>query len=167
MERWTSWKSRSRRIRSAPIGWKKRPDGPRIALGEEFTSKWDFTPYLEAGVVDFCRLDLCLSGGFTRGMLCAADAAQPAGRSGFRGECALRFVTAMLFVSGVSKTELKRDARIDAVFPHRVTAGAGIATPNDASDLGIKVNETVLTALPEMEWYAPQLTNHSGGIALW
>ncbi len=61
----------------------------------------------------------------------------------------------------------QRDARIDAVFPHRVTAGAGIATPNDASDLGIKVNETVLTALPEMEWYAPQLTNHSGGIALW
>lgn len=43
-----------------------------FAIGEEFTSKWDFKPFLDAGVIGFARIDICNAGGFTEGMKIAA-----------------------------------------------------------------------------------------------
>lgn len=43
-----------------------------FAIGEEFTSKWDFKPFIDAGVVGFARIDICNAGGFTEGMKIAA-----------------------------------------------------------------------------------------------
>ena len=39
-----------------------------LAIGEEFASKWQFLPYLEAGIPAFARLDICNVGGFTEAM---------------------------------------------------------------------------------------------------
>lgn len=39
-----------------------------FALGEEFASKWQFLPYIERGIHQFNRLDLCNVGGFTEAM---------------------------------------------------------------------------------------------------
>ncbi len=39
-----------------------------FALGEEFSSKWAFVPFLERGLTDFIRLDICNVGGFTEAM---------------------------------------------------------------------------------------------------
>ena len=39
-----------------------------MAIGEEFASKWQFLPYLEAGIPAFARLDICNVGGFTEAM---------------------------------------------------------------------------------------------------
>jgi galactonate dehydratase len=36
-----------------------------FAIGEEFTSKWDFLPYIERGLTNFCRVDLACVGGIT------------------------------------------------------------------------------------------------------
>lgn len=36
-----------------------------FAIGEEFASKWDFLPYIERGITDFARVDICNVGGFT------------------------------------------------------------------------------------------------------
>jgi galactonate dehydratase len=36
-----------------------------FAIGEEFASKWDFLPYIERGITDFARIDICNVGGFT------------------------------------------------------------------------------------------------------
>lgn len=39
-----------------------------FAIGEEFPSKWAFLPYIERGLTNFARLDICNVGGFTEAM---------------------------------------------------------------------------------------------------
>ena len=39
-----------------------------FAIGEEFSSKWAFLPYVESGLTNFCRIDVCNVGGFTESM---------------------------------------------------------------------------------------------------
>jgi len=39
-----------------------------FAIGEEFASKWQFLPYVEQGLTNFARLDICNVGGFTEAM---------------------------------------------------------------------------------------------------
>ena len=39
-----------------------------FAIGEEFSSKWVFLPYLERGITNFARLDVCNVGGLTESM---------------------------------------------------------------------------------------------------
>lgn len=39
-----------------------------LAIGEEFSSKWQFLPYLERGIPNFARVDIANVGGFTEAM---------------------------------------------------------------------------------------------------
>ena len=43
-----------------------------FAIGEEFQSKWQFLPYIERGLTQFARVDICNVGGFTEAMKVAA-----------------------------------------------------------------------------------------------
>ncbi len=43
-----------------------------FAIGEEFASKWQFLPYLERGITQFARIDICNVGGFTEAMKVAS-----------------------------------------------------------------------------------------------
>lgn len=45
-----------------------------FAIGEEFSSKWQFQPYLEKGLTQFARIDVCNVGGLTEAMKVAAIA---------------------------------------------------------------------------------------------
>ena len=42
--------------------------GVPFAIGEEFSSKWAFLPYVESGLTNYCRIDVCNVGGFTESM---------------------------------------------------------------------------------------------------
>jgi galactonate dehydratase len=39
-----------------------------FAIGEEFSSKWEFRPYVERDILSFARLDVCNVGGLTEAM---------------------------------------------------------------------------------------------------
>ena len=39
-----------------------------FAIGEELPSKWAFLPYVEQGITNFARVDICNVGGFTEAM---------------------------------------------------------------------------------------------------
>jgi galactonate dehydratase len=39
-----------------------------FAIGEEFSSKWAFLPYIERGITNFARIDVCNVGGLTEAM---------------------------------------------------------------------------------------------------
>lgn len=39
-----------------------------FAIGEEFSSKWQFLPYIEKGLTQYARVDICNVGGFTEAM---------------------------------------------------------------------------------------------------
>ena len=43
-----------------------------FAIGEEFASKWQFLPYLERGITQFARVDVCNVGGITEFMKVAS-----------------------------------------------------------------------------------------------
>ena len=43
-----------------------------FAIGEEMSSKWQFLPYLERGITQFVRLDVCNVGGLTEAMKVAS-----------------------------------------------------------------------------------------------
>ena len=43
-----------------------------FAIGEEFASKWQFLPYLERGITQFARIDVCNVGGLTESMKVAS-----------------------------------------------------------------------------------------------
>jgi galactonate dehydratase len=45
-----------------------------FAIGEEFSSKWQFLPYLERGLTNFARVDICNIGGFTEALKVAGIA---------------------------------------------------------------------------------------------
>lgn len=45
-----------------------------FAIGEEFSSKWQFLPYLERGITNFARVDVCNVGGLTEAMKVAGVA---------------------------------------------------------------------------------------------
>lgn len=42
--------------------------GVPLAIGEEFSSKWDFAPFIERGLTNFARVDICNVGGLTEAM---------------------------------------------------------------------------------------------------
>ena len=46
---------------------RKMTDVP-FAIGEEFASKWQFLPYIERGITNYVRVDICNVGGFTESM---------------------------------------------------------------------------------------------------
>lgn len=43
-----------------------------FAIGEEFSSKWQFLPYLERSITQFARIDVCNVGGLTEAMKVAS-----------------------------------------------------------------------------------------------
>jgi galactonate dehydratase len=43
-----------------------------FAIGEEISSKWGFLPYLERGLTNFARIDVCNVGGLTEAMKVAS-----------------------------------------------------------------------------------------------
>ncbi len=45
-----------------------------FAIGEEFSSKWQFLPYIENDITNFARVDICNVGGFTEAKKVAAMA---------------------------------------------------------------------------------------------
>ena len=56
---------------SAYEALRKMTDIP-FAIGEEFSSKWQFLPYLERDLTQFARIDVCNVGGLTEAMKVAS-----------------------------------------------------------------------------------------------
>ena len=51
---------------------RKLTDVP-FAIGEEFSSKWQFLPYIERDIAQFNRIDICNVGGLTEAMKVAGS----------------------------------------------------------------------------------------------
>ena len=43
-----------------------------LAIGEEFSSKWTFLPFIEKGITNYARIDVCNVGGLTEAMKVAS-----------------------------------------------------------------------------------------------
>ena len=125
-----------------------------FAIGEELASKWDFLPYLERGITNFARLDVCVVGGLTEAVKIAAMAEahyidlMP--HNPFGPLCTAASVHLAAAVPNMSWLEIREsptehvDRYDKAVYPVQpVAEGANIVVP-DAPGLGVEVDESLL-----------------------
>ena len=143
-----------------------------FAIGEEFSSKWAFLPYVERGLTNFARVDVCNVGGFTEAMKVAGWCEahyidmMPHNPLGPISTAAhIHFSAAVPNFSWLEVRD-KEFAFDDELFPqqHRLD-GTGFPLP-EGPGLGVEFNEEM--AGEEFAfWEAPHLHRRDGSYTNW
>ncbi|EPX85249.1 mandelate racemase/muconate lactonizing enzyme family protein [Salipiger mucosus] len=150
-----------------------------FAIGEEFTSRWQFKPYVEQGLADFARIDICNIGGFTEAMKvggwCAAHGIDVMPHNPLGPICtaaSIHMAAALPNFSHLECWETPGDdnaARQDSpVFPDRLRLdGAHFPVPTTPG-LGITVDEDRLAEQPSFaHCEMPHLRRSDGAFTNW
>ncbi len=148
-----------------------------FAIGEEISSKWHFLPYIERGITNYVRIDVCNVGGLTEGMKVASLAEahyidlmphNPLGPI-----CTAATIHLGAAVPNfawqevrVSPTEQGQFADPDLFPVGPVQDGPRLLVP-DAPGLGIEVNEEAVAKQSFKFWEAPHLRRHDGSYTNW
>jgi galactonate dehydratase len=148
-----------------------------FAIGEEISSKWHFLPYIERGLTDFVRVDICNVGGFTEALKVAGWAEahyidlMPHNPLGPVCTAATVHLAAAVpnfawMEVRVSPTERKTYPS-EEIFPqqHKLE-GATFPVP-DTSGLGVECNEDYLKQESFKFWEAPHLHRRDGSYTNW
>jgi galactonate dehydratase len=148
-----------------------------FAIGEEFASKWQFLPYLERGITNFARIDVCNVGGLTESMKVASLAEShyidlmphnPLGPI-----CTAATVHLAAAVPNFSWMEMRvspgesGNRYDDEIFPSQLKLDGTVITVPDAPGLGIEVNEALIQAQQFKFWEAPHLHRRDGSVTNW
>ena len=144
-----------------------------FAIGEEFASKWQFLPYIERGITNFARVDICNVGGFTESMKVAGWAEahyidlmphNPLGPI-----CTAASVHLGAAVPNFSWLEINMDRATNPdfdIFPEQIVfEGNGYTVP-DKPGLGIEVDESKLDE-PLKFWEPPHPHREDGSHTNW
>jgi galactonate dehydratase len=148
-----------------------------FAIGEEFSSKWQALPYVERGITQFMRLDICNIGGFTEAMKvagwCEAHYVDLLPHNPLGPVCTAASIQLGAAVPNFSWLEYNRSrfrpaAPEDAeVFPVRpVPEGGSFAVP-ETPGIGIEVDERALAREPFRFWNPPMLRRRDGSHTNW
>ncbi len=149
-----------------------------FAIGEEFSSKWAFLPYLERGLTNFARVDVCNVGGFTEAMKVASLAEahyidlmphNPLGPI-----CMMASIHLGAAVPNFAWQET-RDAPTEGlkvsdpdVFSELIKLEGPFYRVPDLPGLGITVNEEALKTKPfDIKRNAPRLRKRDGSYTNW
>ena len=156
---------------------RKLTDVP-FAIGEEFASKWQFLPYIERGIHQYNRLDLCNVGGFTEAMKVAGWSEahyvdlmphNPLGPICTAATIHFSAATANFFALEVraNATDLYAGTPTAELFPQMPTLDGAVFRVPDAPGLGIEINEALLDKDSFKFWEAPHLTRRDGSVTNW
>lgn len=148
-----------------------------FALGEEFASKWQALPYVERGITQFMRLDVCNIGGFTEAMKvagwCEAHYVDLLPHNPLGPICTAASIQLGAAVPNFAWLEYNRsqfrppspeDTEIFTVRP--IPDGASFIVP-DMPGIGVEVNEAALTRRPFEFWNPPMLRRRDGSHTNW
>jgi galactonate dehydratase len=149
-----------------------------FAIGEEFASKWQFLPYIERGIHQYNRLDLCNVGGFTEAMKVAGWSEahyvdlmphNPLGPICTAATIHFSAATPNFFALEVraNATDLYAGTPTAELFPQMPTLDGAVFPVPTGPGLGIEVNEAELTAKSFKFWEAPHLTRRDGSVTNW
>ncbi len=148
-----------------------------FAIGEEISSKWHFLPYIERGITNYVRIDVCNVGGLTESMKVASLAEahyidlMPHNPLGPICTAATAHLAAAVpnfawLEVRVSPTEKGKFSDPD-IFPSQlVQDGARLIIP-DAPGLGVDVNEEYIAKQEFKFWEAPHLRRRDGSYTNW
>jgi galactonate dehydratase len=127
-----------------------------LAIGEECASKWQFLPYIERGITNYARLDVCNVGGFTEALKvagwCEAHYIDVMPHNPLGPVCTAATVHLSAAVPNFSWTEVQNtlfweepEGRHDGpVFPEQIRLEGHWYPVPDGPGLGIEVNEEAL-----------------------
>ena len=148
-----------------------------FAIGEEISSKWQFLPYIERGITNYVRIDVCNVGGLTESMKVASMAEahyidlMPHNPLGPICTAATAHLAAAVpnfawLEVRVSPTEQGKFSDPE-IFPSQlVQDGSRLIIP-DAPGLGVDVNEAYIAQQSFKFWEAPHLHRHDGSYTNW
>ncbi len=147
--------------------------GVPIAMGEQYSTKWEFRQVIENEWIDFCRLDLCIVGGITESLKVA-------------GWCETHYIpiaphnplgpvstAACLHLDlATSNFAVQECARVPGtvlaeLFPQQVPFEAGYLLPPEGPGLGITIDESAVAAFPPMQGNSPRLEREDGSFTNW
>ena len=148
-----------------------------FAIGEEFSSKWQFLPYIERDILQFSRVDVCNVGGFTEAMKVAgwseAHYIDMMPHNPLGPICTAASVHFGAAVANFAWLECRsspvEQAGFDSteMFPSQVKLdGAAYIVP-DGPGLGVEVDEKVAAAATFRFWEAPHLHREDGSHTNW
>ncbi|WP_137150644.1 mandelate racemase/muconate lactonizing enzyme family protein [Devosia sp. FKR38] len=147
-----------------------------FAIGEEFASKWQFLPYIERGIHQFNRLDVCNVGGLTEAMKVAgwseAHYVDLMPHNPLGPVCTAATVHFAAAVPNFAWLETRVPERAlgfdnSEFFPVQPRMVGAVYPVSDAPGLGVEVNEALLNRESFAFWEAPHLRRNDGSVTNW
>ena len=148
-----------------------------LAIGEEFASKWQFLPYLEQGLTNYARIDVCNVGGLTEALKVAALAeshyvdVMPHNPLGAICTAATAHLAAA--IPNFAWLEMRRSPTEQGGyydpewFPVQPKLDEYRLIVPDAPGLGVEFNEERAQAAEFKYWEAPHLRRQDGAYTNW
>jgi galactonate dehydratase len=147
-----------------------------FAIGEEFASKWQFLPYIERGIHQFNRLDVCNVGGLTESMKVAgwseAHYVDLMPHNPLGPVCTAATVHFGAAVANFSwletrAPETKLGFDNTDFFPVQPRLDGAYYPVSDSPGLGVEVNEELVKQQSFKFWEAPHLKRRDGSVTNW
>lgn len=149
-----------------------------LAIGEEFSSKWQFLPFIERDIHQFNRIDLCNVGGLTEAMKVAAWSEahyvdlMPHNPLGPICTAATIHMAAAVpnfawLETRVNPGDLYAGGETDDVFTTQPRLDGAVYPVPDVPGLGIEIDEKALTREAFRFWEAPHLKRRDGSVTNW
>jgi galactonate dehydratase len=149
-----------------------------FAIGEEFSSKWAFVPFIEGDLHQFNRLDVCNVGGLTEAMKVAgwseAHYVDLMPHNPLGPICTAATVHFGAAVPNFAWMETRaspaeRQLGLDDpdLFPIQPALDGADYIVTDRPGLGVDVNEELLARREAMAWEAPHLRRRDGSHTNW
>lgn len=149
-----------------------------LAVGEEFSSKWAFLPYIERGLLDFVRIDVANVGGLTEALKIAGWAEahylelMPHDPLGPIATAATAHL--LTAIPNVAWMEIRHSPTEDLgadnpeIFPVQLAQDGPRLYVSDAPGLGVEVaEERLLAADTARRWGPPQVRRIDGSVQTW
>ncbi|TRC97032.1 mandelate racemase/muconate lactonizing enzyme family protein [Mesorhizobium sp. WSM4303] len=147
-----------------------------FAIGEEFASKWQFLPYIERGIHQFNRLDVCNVGGLTEAMKVAgwseAHYVDLMPHNPLGPVCTAATIHLAAAVPNFAWLETRAPERKlgfdnSEFFPVQPRLDGPDYPVSDLPGLGVEINEAAIQAQSFRFWEAPHLRRRDGSVTNW
>jgi galactonate dehydratase len=148
-----------------------------FALGEEFASKWQALPYIERGLAQYMRLDVCNIGGFTEAMKvagwCEAHYVDLMPHNPLGPVCTAASIQMAAAVPNFAWLEYNRSKfrpppqiELD-LFPNSPRLEGSFFPVSQTPGIGIEVDERLLGRDEFRYWNPPVLRRQDGSFTNW
>ena len=144
-----------------------------FAIGEEFSGIYVFAPFIERGLSNYVRLDVCNVGGFTAARKVAGMAeahyleVMPHNPLGPISTAAAVHLCTAIPNFALLEYNWNTRARPPDLFPEGFDIEGDAFPLPEAPGLGVKLNEDALADHPTMLWEAPHLRRRDGSYTNW